>query len=1149
MHSGLSGQHSLTAWAYLRLGLVCVLFGVLLTGGANAQTASSAPGQGNAPVTGVASPSQDVSIPGQSGAPSTTTTTTVTGGATAPGGAPIAKPNTNTTPPIDDSSKVAPTESHPKTVGDSVKGSGTTLSSSDTTSLWKWKGLTVERVEFEGVTFSEKDTLPAELAQRQGKPLDPDAVRQSIRRLYATGRYRSLEARGVRTDTGVVLVFTGVGRYYIGRVLVTGVKSDRLTSLLEASTNLQPGVPFQQADLDTALRSVKDTLGQNGYYESNVTAVTTAENDSQQMNISIAVQQGVKARVGTVTTAGDAGMSPADFRKKAKLKENSKVRRETSTNALSRLRNEYQKKDRLEAKVTLDKKNYEAPTHKLDYSFTANQGPIVTIETEGLKLSKSRKSVIIPIYQESTVDNDLLNEGSHNIREYLERQGYFDAQVSVNVTKPDAQHEKIIYHVDKGMKHKVVDVLISGVKYFPEDLLHERMQVQKADHYLRNGRYSPALISADVNAIQALYRANGFNDVSVTPTVKDSETDAKGKKAKQGSIVVLITIVEGAQQKFGDVALTGVDDTRMQDVKALMNTTPGQPYSLATLAGDRDTIFSYYLSHGFEKVNIGVEQSKNADDPTKTDVKLNVVEGQEVFVDRILLSGVHYTRPQIVQSQLRVHANDPLDQSALLDTQRNLYNLALFNEVNVAVQNPTGNAPRKSVLVQLTEAKRWDVTYGVGFEAQTGTPTTNCQAQKSLNPNANCSPEGKAGVSPRVSVDVTRINFRGRDQTFTLHTTYGLLERVATLTFANPHVFGFKKLDLSISGGYSDVQDITTFAASTLQGAIKFTQHVGKRDTFVYDFTYRRVSIDQSSLQVAANLIPLLAQPDRTGGPGITWLHDTRQPSPLDATHGSYTSFQEFLAHSAFGSETDFNRIDAENSTYYALDKKKNFILARNTRVGFENSFGKFDLTAGNTQCTGGVNGPINYPSCVKVPLAERLYAGGATSHRGFPINGAGPRDLLTGYPVGGTAVFVNSVELRFPGPILPVIGNSLGLVLFHDMGNVFSNISDMGPAFGRFHQPNGDTCKNLNTGGTTTGTPPDTVFTPYPGTCDFNYFSHAVGLGLRYKTPIGPIRVDFSYNLNPPSYPILEDYNDNQGAHVGQASHFNFFFSIGQSF
>jgi outer membrane protein assembly factor BamA len=167
------------------------------------------------------------------------------------------------------------------------------------------------------------------------------------------------------------------------------------------------------------------------------------------------------------------------------------------------------------------------------------------------------------------------------------------------------------------------------------------------------------------------------------------------------------------------------------------------------------------------------------------------------------------------------------------------------------------------------------------------------------------------------------------------------------------------------------------------------------------------------------------------------------------------------------------------------------------------------------------------------VPLPERLYAGGATSHRGFSINNAGPRDLQTGYPVGGNAVLVNSTEMRLPAATLPFVGDSLNFVFFHDMGNVFSHVSDMFPSIAHFHQPNQQTCTNVSQ-----------AF----GTCDFNYFSHAIGAGARYKTPVGPIRIDFSYNLNPPVYPVIYDFN-NSLPHSGQAGHFNFFFSIGEAF
>ena len=101
-------------------------------------------------------------------------------------------------------------------------------------------------------------------------------------------------------------------------------------------------------------------------------------------------------------------------------------------------------------------------------------------------------------------------------------------------------------------------------------------------------------------------------------------------------------------------------------------------------------------------------------------------KGQQIFVRNVLLTGLEYTRPQTVARAITVHAGDPLNQTALADTQRNLYAFALFNEVNTAVENPNGDAPEKTVLLQATEARRWTLTYGFGFEAQTGQPQNNC---------------------------------------------------------------------------------------------------------------------------------------------------------------------------------------------------------------------------------------------------------------------------------------------------------------------------------------------------------------------------------------------------------------------------------------
>ena len=91
-----------------------------------------------------------------------------------------------------------------------------------------------------------------------------------------------------------------------------------------------------------------------------------------------------------------------------------------------------------------------------------------------------------------------------------------------------------MFTVDRGVKHKVVAVDLEGNKYFTDDLLRERMRVQKGNAYQRSGRYSPALVAADVSAIQALYRANGFDEAKVTTDVKDVSTLPNGKPLKVG---------------------------------------------------------------------------------------------------------------------------------------------------------------------------------------------------------------------------------------------------------------------------------------------------------------------------------------------------------------------------------------------------------------------------------------------------------------------------------------------------------------------------------------------------------------------------------------------------------------------------------------
>ena len=1004
-------------------------------------------------------------------------------------------------------------------------------------SLEQWEGLPVRHITFAGVSADRLVPVASHLAQAEGTPLNRENLKRSLRQLFSTGLFETIAVEGVREEGGVTLIFRGTPRIFIGTVTVAGAKSATLNTQLERAGQLAPGTRFTSAKLSQALEQMRATLALNGFHEPVITQALTPHPEEQLVDIAFHVASGPQARVGTVDVTGDPGMTVDEFRRHAHLKAGEKVDHETDNRALAGVLKDYRREQRLEAEIKIESQQYAKENQKTNFRFSATQGPVVKVLVEGASISPVRLRRVIPIYEEGSVDEDLLNEGNRRLRDYYQRLGYFDVKVEHEPQSTVEGQVTILFKVRLGSRRRVERVSVEGNHYFDSATLKDLLSVHPADSIDHHGAYSQALVTADINALQAVYQNNGFSKAKITSVTSagESKLTASGKIAP---FAVVYHIEEGEQLRVGTVSLEGNDHVDAAKLTPEMNTVAGQLLSPRNLAGDRDELLTDYMSRGFDQVHVEVVQQIETADASKVDVVFHITEGQQIFVRKVLLTGLHYTRPKTVAKAITLHPGDPLNETALMETQRNLYDFALFSEVDTAIENPSGDEPYKTVLLQVEEARRWALTYGFGLEAQTGAPQYNCGGI--LASGANCSPNGKTGVSPRVLADITRNNLFGREQSVSLRGTYGLLEQKIDLLFQNPHFEGNRNFGLTLSGGYANSLDVSTYVASKLETGVHWTEHfntpgsrISKANTLIYEFDFRRVKVEASSLQVAPGEITLLSTAVRVGGPALTWIRDTRD-SPMDAHRGTYTSFQAFLSDQGFAAQADFGRLDMSNSSYYKFNKGR-IVLARNTRYGQERAFGA-----------------LNYEL---IPLPERLYAGGATSLRSFGPNSAGPRDPETGYPIGGAGALINSTELRLPPPTLPWLGNTVSLVLFHDMGNVFTNAGDAWASALRVRQPLRDNCKILPTSINPPPTPngPETS-TGQQGTCSFNYFSHAPGLGLRYHTPVGPIRLDFSYNLNPPIYPVVYNYSLSPSLslsemHVGEAPHFNFFFSLGQTF
>jgi outer membrane protein insertion porin family len=994
-------------------------------------------------------------------------------------------------------------------------------------SMSAYLGRTVKSVELPGV--SSVDRFLQLLPQKEGQPLDRDQVRDSIRILFATGRFADIQAEVTPSGPDVRLSFVTSPNFFVGAVEVDGSTNHPSYNQIVNASKFELGELYTRDKRDRAVQNIRQLLQENGYYRARVSVETTSNAATQQISILFHITSGEPAHVGEVKLAGHSRFSLTEVQDIARMHPGDRITANRITNSLQHLRKKLQKQQRVLAQVSIAEQKYRPESNAVDYTFLIEPGPLVAIYAQGFHISRGVLKKEVPVYQENALDDDLLNEGKRNLLDYLQSRGHFDSTVDFQRQNgPDLL--RVIYHIDPGPVHKLERIEIAGNKYFPTPLLRQRLHIQPASTF-SPGRYSDALLKSDVAGFQALYVSNGFRQIKIQTKVDDNY------HGSDNHLAVHIRIEEGPQTLVGAFQIAGNQKIGTGAFPEL-NTRAGQPYSEQNLATDRELILNYYFNHGFPNAVLDITTSPSPGEPNRDDVTYTIQEGEQFELNRVLVAGLDHTRDYVVQREVQVVAGQPLSQQDLLDTQTKLYDLGIFSQVDTAVQNPNGTDPEKNVLVQVQEAKRYTFTYGVGLEFETGLPS------------GTKAPAGSTGVSPRVGLDITRLNVGGRDQTVTFQSHVGRLQQRGLVSYEIPKIFNSDRFKLIFTAFYDNSLNVSTFTSQRLEGKVDLRQQIGKQlanhsTSITYRFDYRQVKASNFAADFSPAEFSLFSLPAHVGGPGFTFIYDKRD-NPLESTKGQYFTLDAFGASSYVGSQSDYGRALGQDSTYYAFGRPNHkFVLARSTTLGVEQVYGGTRVLPPGT-C------PLNnlQTACQSnisiIPLPELFFAGGGNSHRGFGLNQAGPRDPDSGFPVGGSALFVNSEELRFPSVSLPYLGEGFGFALFHDMGNVFTAGHDMLKGLLRWHQPDPSQC--LQAG----GVPNSACMTSFDNK-GYDYTSHAMGVGLRYKTPIGPLRFDFGYNLNPTSY-FQGIVNSTTGQLTGnfetqRLRHFNVFFSIGQPF
>ena len=739
----------------------------------------------------------------------------------------------------------------------------------------------------------------------------------------------------------------------------------------------------------------------------------------------------------------------------AAIREGKPYHRSTLTRATQYLQAKLMKQGFRGAQLKLQGAEYQADSNRADIHFDLEQGPKTQVEIKGAHLFSWTRKSLLPVYEGAGVDDESVQEGGRALKSYFQAKGYFDVTIDSQLTK-GSSGDTVSYQITKQKKHKVKDLSIAGNKQLKSDDLYSRLTVEKS-HFLSPGKFSEQLVRSSIKNLTAIYESEGFSSVAITSAV-----DNHG-----GDIKVAFKVIEGPRDIVSSLRIEGADTfPQTSYAPAGLKLAAGQPYSQAHVAADRSNIVSNYLKAGYLTSSFretATQASKN--DPHKIDVVYHIYEGPKVYAGDVLTLGRVQTKQRLIDQDVSsIKPQQPLTETQLLTSESKLYDhTGVFDWAEVDPKRQVTTQTKEDVLVKVHEAKKNVMTYGFGFELinRGGSIPSGTVALPNLPPVGL--PSGfvtaqSTFYGPRGTFQYTRNNFRGKGESLSFTGFAGRLDQRFAAYYIDPNFrWSAWKATTSLSAERNEENPI--FSSQQEVGTLQFQRYLDHADknTLFLRYIYSQTNLTRVEI---ADLVPLQDRHVRLSTIAANLTHDTRD-NALDQHKGMLDSIELDFNSTKLGSSVNFFKLNGQAAYYKQV--VHNIVWANSIRIGLAQPYANS-----------------------RVPLSEEFFTGGGNSLRGFPLDGAGPQRAISvcnpgqtancpqiNVPSGGNELLLINSEARIPLPFK----KGLGIAVFYDGGNVFPSVG--------FHD-----------------------FT--------SLYSNNVGLGLRYATPVGPVRVDLGRNLNP---------------------------------
>ncbi len=852
------------------------------------------------------------------------------------------------------------------------------------------------------ITIETDDGTPSDpqlreaILLKEGDDFTSPRLRETLQRAYQSGRISNAQAFIADDGSdGVRLRFVLTRQVRIAGVIFDGNPIFPAEDLRPRLANLEPGEKLAMRSVDEAVSALSALYRERGYFQARISSSVGTPDPNARVTVTFTIAAGTQATIGSWNIIGNLKIPRIEIDAKTiKHPPGTPYSTDLVQSDLQLIRELHLARNYLSPQISEPQFLYNEATNSVGITVRVTSGPLVDIIIQGAEYGKNDQKKILPILRDGGLDDFVLEDGSRQLQNDLQKKGYFFATVDYSRRNvPNEERVIVTYNVEKNRRYRVQNVAIEGTEAISYEQLADQLQTRpKSLLPPSRGFVTEDSLTRDADLITRELRNQGYLRAQVIEK-------RYGTSLKDDGLKVIFRVDQGIRAEIVSTRLSG---NRIFPSDVLEKELPRENSSDRFVTQDRirnevNTLSNFYAMRGFADARVTYRIEEQNDSPGRVSIIYEIEEGRRITINRIIINTRGRTSARTLRRFLTLKEGELLRRDKFIEAEQALYATGAFRQIILQSQYVRSEGPNDAlndVILDAIEAKPFTLSYGFGYQSDDG---------------------------PRGSFEISNSNMFGRLEVGSIILRLSRREQLAQVSYQFPRFNLPKFTTLSETGlttpllisGFFQRQQQVSFTVQRATALVQSEQRFDRQSALIYRYRFQNVRI--TDLRVSNPLLQRSDQPVNLGAISVTYVRDTRD-QPLDAHTGYFVSADGSLASTKLGGSERFVRFLVQAQGFRPLRKKSEVTLAGRIQLGLARSYG----------------GSVN------LPISERFFAGGSTSLRGLDFEQAGPRDLLTDQPLGGNALIVASGEMRFP------IIRNLGGAVFFDTGNVFGKVSDI---------------------------------------------------------------------------------------------------------